>query len=255
MSNMPPTAFILSGQARTFARCLASQHWHVYRHYPNKTFYVSVADDADADSMDLLSAKYPDAKVFIEKVKQPDLKEPDAKLADHAPYAISSPIQAILKQLWHLSRAWKFAQESGLQPYSEARQTIFRIRPDLHFQGYFHNEPEVVNPRLMPNQGYAETPFWGRYGGCNDRFARFYGHDAAKAYFEAWDCLPSILGEGCPLHPESIILAALKMHSIPHFPVLDAEFAALRPDGKLIPMVVLPGEYAAFTAYLISLRQ
>lgn len=241
---MSKNAIIISGQARTFSRCLASQHWAVYRKLEKPHFYVSVADDADAESMELLRKQYPNAPVFIEKVKQPQLPEPSAVLAAHAPYAISSPVQAILRQLWHLSRAWRFAQDNG----AGECDVFIRARPDLHFHSFgglgafdlYHHS----NASLM-----AITPWWSTYGGVNDRFA-VLGKEAAKAYFTAWDKLPEMLADGCPLHPESIVCAAMQRAGISISPTLAAEFAALRPDGKLVHMVVLPQELAAYTAHL-----
>lgn len=233
------TAILISGQARTFARCLASQHWAVYRKLEQPHFYVSVADDADAQNMELLRKQYPNAPVFIEKLKQPDLPEPSATLAAHAPYAISSSVQAILRQLWNLSRVWRFAQQHG----ADECDVFIRARADLHFHS------AKVEGMGCVKEAEAFTPWWGTYGGVNDRFA-VLGKEAAKAYFTAWDKLPEMLADGCPLHPESIVCAAMQRAGITISPTLAAEFAALRPDGKLVHMVVLPQELAAYTAHL-----
>jgi hypothetical protein len=235
------TAVIISGQSRTFARCLASQHWNVYRKLERPHFYVSVADDADAETMELLRKQYPNAPVFIERVTQPQLPEPPASLAAHAPYAISSPIQAILRQLWHLSRAWKFANENG----AGECDVFIRARPDLHFHAFEYPMEFIV----AECDWSALTPWWGAYGGVNDRLA-VLGKEAARYYFEAWDRLPEILAEGCPLHPESIICTSMQRGGVSISPTLGAEFAALRPNGQLVHMVVLPQEMAAYTSHL-----
>ncbi len=235
------TAILISGQTRTFSRCLASQHWAVFRKLEQPHFYVSVADDADAPSMELLRKQYPNAPIFIEKVNQPQLSEPPASLALHAPYAISSSVQAILRQLWHLSRVWRFAQDNG----AGECDGFIRSRPDLHF----HSAKVEGLACVEPSEAF--TPWWGTYSGVNDRFA-VLGKEAAKAYFTAWDKLPEMLNDGCPLHPESIICAAMQRAGITISPTLSAEFAALRPDGKLVHMVVLPQELAAYTAHLSS---
>lgn len=248
------TAVIISGQARTFARCLASQHWNVYRKLERPHFYVSVADDADAESMELLRKQYPNAPIFIERVIQPQLPEPSASLAAHAPYAISSPIQAILRQLWHLSRAWKFANENG----AGECDVFIRARPDLHFHSFDLRNGQVWVQRFsqdgvangfVVNSWSALMPWWGTYGGVNDRLA-VLGKDAARYYFEAWDRLPELLAEGCPLHPESIICASMQRGGVSISPTLGAEFAALRPNGQLVHMVVLPQEMSSYTAHL-----
>ncbi len=241
---MTKTAILISGQARTFSRCLASQHWAVFRKLEQPHFYVSVADDSDAPSMELLRKQYPNAPIFIEKVNQPQLSEPPASLAAHAPYAISSTVQAILRQLWHLSRVWRFAQDNG----AGECDVFIRSRPDLHF----HSFGGLGTFDLKhPSDGsfMAVTPWWGSYSGVNDRFA-VLGREAAKAYFTSWDKLPEMLNDGCPLHPESIICAAMQRAGVSISPTLSAEFAALRPDGKLVHMVVLPQELAAYTAHL-----
>lgn len=255
------TAVLLSGNARTFARCLASQHWHVYRKLENPHFYVSAANDADAKSMELLREKYPNAPVFIECVDQPALSEPPAILAAHAPYAISSPIQAILRQLWHLSKVWGFAMDNG----AGDADVFIRARPDLHFHAFEMPERSTLlydgrddfkgsGATMMIYHG-AHVPYWGGYGGVNDRFA-VLGKDAANAYFKAWDTLPGMLNDGCPLHPESLISYALERGQITIRRTLRAEFSARRhpsakyPDGELVHMVVLPQELAAYTAHL-----
>ncbi len=235
------TAVLISGQSRTFARCLASLHWNVFRKLENPEFYVSVSDDSDAKSMELLREKYPAAKVCIEYVTQPTLPEPPAIMAAHAPYAISSPIQAILKQLWHLSRVWKFAQENG----SGDAGVFVRCRPDLHFHRF-------TPPRLYGigfNDDWISTPWWGNYGGVNDRFA-VIGKNAARAYFEAYDILPHLIEIGCPIHPESIVCAALEEHRIPIYRDLIAEFGAVRSNGEFIHMRPTAQEIAELAASL-----
>jgi hypothetical protein len=243
------TAIVISGQARTFSRCLASQHFAVYRKLENPHFFVSVANDADADSMELLRKQYPNSPVFIEKVEQPLLKEPPASLALHAPYAISSPIQAILRQLWHLSRAYKFALGEG----AGECDVFIRARADLHWHSFDGNDSYHIfqtigtGPESMSQLAYV--PYWGGYGGVNDRFA-VMGHVAAAIYFQTWDQLPSLFAEGCPLHPESLVCFAMERAGITIHRTLAAEFAALRPNGELVHMVVLPQELAAYTAHL-----
>lgn len=245
------TAVILSGQTRTFKRCLPSLHWQVFRKFENPEFYASVAADADAEDIELLRKQYPNAKVCIEKVEQPLLPEPPAHLANHAPYAISSPIQGILRQLWHLSRAWRFAASNG----ATECDIVVRCRPDLHFHKF---EMPPIRLQLRSNTEFevfavesrkAYTPYWGTYSGCNDRFA-VMSRDAAPGYFRTWDSLPEMLDTGMPLHPETAVHHSLTSAGVTICPTLKAEFAALRPNGQLVHMVVLPGELAAYTAHL-----
>lgn len=251
------TAVIITGQTRTFARCLPSLHWHVFRKLENPHFYASVANDGDAAAIDLLKAKYPDAPVFIEKIDQPTLPEPPLALADHAPYAITptrtpgiGPLQGILRQQWHMSRGYKFALAHG----AGECDMFIRCRPDLHFHKLFLYEPEL---RILTQNGTADmlpdthamTPYWGNYGGVNDRFA-ILGKHAAKAYFETYDNLALMLDEGCPFHPETLVARSMERNFISIHRTLTAEFAFRRPDGSLEHMIVLPQELAAYTAHL-----
>ena len=246
---MNKTAVILTGQARSFAQCLPSLHWHVFRHLINPHFYVSVAKDEDADSVDALVKKYPDAPVFIEKVEQPTLPEPPAHLAAFAPYAITptktpgvGPYQGIMRQLWHLSRGYKFAIANG----AGDADLFIRCRPDLHFA-------RLVWPKAdegLPWSGSAMTPYWGNYGpGVNDRFA-VLGSGAAISYFHTYDVMTELLNDGVAFHPESLVGAALERCAIDIRRTLTAEFSILRKDGTHDHMVVFPGEVAAYAAHL-----
>lgn len=51
-------AVILTGQARTFSKTFPSLNWQVFRNLPDPTFYVSVADDEHAKSVEILREKY-----------------------------------------------------------------------------------------------------------------------------------------------------------------------------------------------------
>jgi hypothetical protein len=213
------TAVLISGEARTFARCLPSLQWTVFRKLINPQFFVSVAKDDDAKSMELLLDRYPDTR--IEVVEQPTLDEPPAQLADHAPYAISSSIQAILRQLWFLSRVWRFHEE---QAKGEKFDAYVRCRPDLHLHRF---------RTAVAGRNEAVVPWWDTYGGINDRFA-VLGPTAASAYFQTWDVLPELLAAGCPLHPESLVCAALERAGVVIDATLAAEFSCRRKDGTLV---------------------
>lgn len=255
------TAVIITGQTRTFARCLPSLHWHVFRKLENPHFYASVANDGDAPAIDLLKSKYPDAPVFIEKIDQPTLPEPPLALADHAPYAITptrtpgiGPMQGILRQQWHMSRGYKFALAHG----AGECDMFIRCRPDLHFHQYIEatkwlksesSGRTITRVYMMPMEFEAWTPYWGNYGGVNDRFA-ILGKGSAKPYFETYDNLAVMLDEGCPFHPESLVAYSMERDGIEIHRTLTAEFAFRRQDGSLEHMVVLPQELAAYTAHL-----
>lgn len=241
------TAVILSGQTRTFARCLPSIHWAVFSKLENPHFFASVANDEDAGAIELLRQQYPDAPIFIEKVDQPTLAEPPVQTSWHAPYAITptktpgvGPLQGILRALWHYSRAWKFACEHGAQDC----EMVMRCRPDLHFHRFEYPEHAEGWER------FAFTPYWGNYGpGVNDRFA-VMGPTAAKAYFETYDVLPDLINAGEPFHPETLVGAALRRANIRISRTLCAEFGFLRKNGEFVHMQVLPGELAEWIAHL-----
>lgn len=270
---MTKTAVILSGQARTYARVFANQKWQVYDKLTDPHFYVSVADDADAHAVNILRNHYPKDRVFIEVVKQPDLPEPDFAHTYHAPYAITptrtpgvGPLQGIMRQLWHNSRAYNFAIGEGA---SQCSQWV-RIRPDLHFHKFddgltrklpVHDESSnvthFVKYTAVVQKDEALTPYWGRYGGSsvNDRFA-LLGHEAAGKYFHTYDKIPEMLEAGVPFHPETLVGESLIRGGITVHRTLCAEFAFCRkPDAQhgdywFEHMQVLPGELAEYTAHL-----
>lgn len=203
------TAILITGHMRTFARVIRTQQWHVYRHFPDADFYVSTVRDQDTGSIDELRKLYPKARIEVDVVDaQPELPIPVPPVAEdwtvgrmygHEPYAISVHPQAILRQLWQLNRAWEhFTKARGDAEYD----CVVRVRPDLWFRSF---EP------LFPSDEFeALTPWWGRFGGINDRFA-VLGAKAAEAYFGTYGNMPYLLEQGCPLHPESLVNASLRM--------------------------------------------
>jgi hypothetical protein len=238
------TAVLYSGQARTFRRCLPSQFWQVLRKLPDPHFFCSVADDADANDMELLRKNY--EHVEVEKVTQPEIPEPQGATTFHqlaTPYTISVPVQAVLKQLWSLNRVWEFFNEKHTGDYD----LFVRIRPDLFFHHF-----EV--PAEWPIQRCL-APWWGSYSGVNDRFA-ILSPGAAEAYFTGFVHLSEMLAEGCPLHPESLVAYAMERAGVRISRTLDAEFSTLRkPDDPRVPTrglmefpVYLPGDLYRFIA-------
>lgn len=239
------TAVILSGQCRTFARCLPNLAWAVFSKLENPHFFASVAKDEDAPAIELLRQRYANAPIYIEVVEQPTLEEPPMRHTQHAPYAITptrtpgvGPLQGIMRQLWHNSRAYKFAMEHG----ADECDVFVRCRPDLHFARF--SAPGL----LRANE--ARACYWGSYGeGMNDRFS-FLSPRAAKAYFETYDKLPAMLADGIPFHPETLVGAALERAGCTISRTLLAEFAMIRKNGEWSHMQVLPGELAEWMAHL-----
>lgn len=249
------TAVIMTGQARSFATCLPNLNWMVFRHLKDPQFFVSVADDAQAADMHLLEGLYPD-RVFIEKVKQPEIPEPHVKHAKHAPYAISSTPQAILRQLWALNRGWDFMQETQEKRTGSANaecgfDTFVRCRPDSWFHRFemppWHRQSKSgVRYLDGPVGGIAYIPWWSGCGGVNDRFA-IMDEQAAVNYFKAFQKYRTFLDLGCPLHPESIIKEALATGGVFIRP-LQATFSKQRMDGTREEPLQYHGELAAALA-------
>lgn len=246
------TAIILTGAMRTFDRCLPTLHWHVFRHYPDADFFVSTIGDADAGKTDLLRAKYPKARVEIDIVpEQPDcVAELRAKGVHFPPkwvkgqpytfepYAISVEPQAVVRQLWQLERGYKMARD----PKNGNYERFIRCRPDLWFHSY---KPKPVDSYC------ASVPWWGRFGGTNDRFA-LLGRSAAANYFTTYSAIPELVEAGCPIHPESLVLAAAKRGGCYVLQTLCAEFSTLRNNGEFRPPEISSIDLAHLSALTVS---
>lgn len=231
---------------RTFARCLPTIKWHVLRHFQPEQlgssidFFVSTVRDGDAPSAELLRREFPQSRVEIDLVDaQPELPIPLPPHADdwtlgrmygHEPYAISVHPQAILRQLWQLNRCWEFFTRRVGEIQREEKRVgivpeydlIIRLRPDSWFRSFA--PPSGLNEEWSMLR--ALTPWWGRFGGINDRFA-LLGLEAARAYFTTYAQLPDLLASGCPLHPESLIRASLERNHCDVHDTLLVEFSKL----------------------------
>ena len=230
-------AIIYTGGMRSFDKCWANHKWMVYRHFPDAKFYCVTELDEDSHKTDL----FPSATV--KRVKQPEMIIPtgcpptwtQGRPYMHEPYAISVHPHAVMGQLWMLREGWRLYQEAN-----EPADLIIRIRPDLWFHSF--ECPDMMKYRAfrgtyvpypeMPDTAY--TPWWGRFGGCNDRFA-LLGAKAAEAYFTAYDHIPAMIAEGAPLHPESLVHYAMKRAGIEILDDMKAEFSTLRKSGEMRP--------------------
>jgi hypothetical protein len=244
------TAVLISGQLRTFRQCLPGLNYHVFRKLKDPVFFVSCADDGQAKDAELIRAiGHP---TFIEVVKQPDFPDADKYLpaAQHAPYHISVPPLFILRQAWHMNRVHEFAQDNG----AVECDTFVRCRPDLWMQGF--EDDRFTHQTGLPVADYAWLPWWGRFGGANDRFA-IMGAKAALPYFTLYPQINTLLEMGCPFHPESLLLASLEKGNVKVNHTLNAIFSTLRlpePDpnkpGQYIqqmrPPEILPQEIADY---------
>jgi hypothetical protein len=137
----------------------------------------------------------------------------------HEPYAISVPPQAVLRQLWQLNETWKLYMRSG----DFGHDTFLRIRPDL----WMHSFCGGAKPLSI----IAATPWWGRFGGINDRLA-VMGPRAAAAYFTTFEHIPDLIAAGCPLHPETLVRASIESAGCHVSDGLLAEFSTLRSNGE-----------------------
>lgn len=218
--NEPETAVIISGHMRTFSTCIHTLRWHILRHYSNLAFYVSTVADEDAASVGVLHSLFPNARVHVKiEESQPVLPTPDTP--EFEPYANSVPRLAIIRQLWQLRQAWSLFEQHA----TGNELQIIRVRPDL----YFHSHVPA-----LPMGNVALTPWWGRFGGVNDRFA-ILSPAAAQSYFCAFDNLPQLLANGCPFHPESIMRASLELGEVRVIDGLKTEFSTFRKDGNHRP--------------------
>lgn len=213
-------AIIISGHMRTFAACLPTLKWQVLRHYGKPEFFVSTVRDERTETWRELERHFPGCEIHVSvEESQPDIELPEPwKGKGWAPYAISVPQQAVLKQLWQLSRAWKLYRVTR----SCEHATVIRTRPDIWFSGFL--------PRV-PASNHALTPWWGRFGGVNDRFA-VMGQDAARAYFAAFDSMHEMAAEGAPLHPETLVRYSMERSGIVVHDDLKVEFSTIRENGE-----------------------
>ena len=232
------TAIILSGHMRSFERCLPTLHWHVFRHFPAADFYVSTEPDENAPKVALLSERYGSPHVHIDQTAQPPIVVPPEweHAAAHAPYAISVPPLAVVGQLWRLNHTWTVF--GGLNTFGNF-DCIIRCRPDSFFHSFVMPERRVLkySGGIAQYGGFiidAYTPWWGRFGGVNDRFA-ILSTPAAFNYFATFHRIHAYVQAGCPLHPESLIARALEESTCNHSPTLRAEFSTLRANGETRP--------------------
>lgn len=238
-------AVIYTGAMRSFDKCLANQQWHVLRHFPEAKFYCVTEDDEDASKVNLLGVR----PALTRLVKQPDMVIPKGcpdewtpgKPYMHEPYHISVDPRAVMGQLWMLREGWRLYQEAN-----DPADLVIRIRPDLWFHSF--EKPngmwgDCYVPTSIPNEFVLQkgvpsksawVPWWGRFGGCNDRFACL-GAKAAEAYFTAYDNIPAMIEEGAPLHPETLVHYAMKRAGIRIEDDMKAEFSTLRKSGEMRP--------------------
>lgn len=227
------TAILLSGQLRTFAHCYPSQRWHVLRHFTDPHFFFTIQAQPDAEQiLAPLIADYGADRVHVQQLTDPDLTAdltPQLSAAYHqAPYANAAPAHRLLLQHWYQAKVWSHFQTLSSQLSTLSFNTVIRLRPDLYFHSFrWDSEEDFWREQVL-------TPWWGRFGGLNDRFA-IMGPAAARAYFDVYAKIPELLAHGCPFHPETLLAARLEMANLSVSQTLRAEFSTLRTDGTSRP--------------------
>lgn len=259
------TAIIYTGAMRSFDKCWKNHQWMIWRHFPDAKFYCVTEDDEDAGKM----LHMPNGT--IERgVKQPEMVIPKGCPSDwtpgrpymHEPYHISVDPRAVLGQLWMLREVWRLYQEAN-----EPADLVIRIRPDLWFHSFkmphsfrfMEADPRkimvtmVLDP-IQAARAHAEisdrsstacVPWWGRFGGINDRFA-LLGADAAEHYFTTYDKIPAMIEAGAPLHPETLVATSLRNGLISICDDMKAEFSTLRKSGEMRPPEITSIDIAHF---------
>ena len=212
------TAVLISGQLRTFKKCYPTQKWQIFRHYePDIHFFLSVCEDDQKRSIGGLQADYENVKV--EWYNDPlDLPEIPLEKGAFAPYANAASHYKLMLQHWGNKKVWDFFASSAA---TESFDVIIRIRPDLWIHRF--------QPPRQPEANEAFCPWWGKFGGINDRLA-IMGRTAAYCYFSTYDAIPKLLEEGCPFHPETLVAASLGGNII--HDSLMTEFSTERMDGS-----------------------
>jgi hypothetical protein len=236
------TAILISGQLRTFAQCYPTQRWHVLRRFTDCHFFITVQAQPDAhEILAPLIADYGAGRVHLQQLTDPDLSAyltPELARAYHqAPYTNAAPAHQLLLQHWYQAQVYShFIATEDQYPFKFA--TIIRLRPDLYFHSF---APDLAVDDLLADE--VLTPWWGRFGGLNDRFA-IMGDEAAPAYFDVFDKIPALLAAGCPFHPETLLKARLDNASLRVSDRLRAEFSTLRPGGQMRPAEITPIDLA-----------
>lgn len=237
------TAIIYTGAMRAFDRCIETHNWHVLRHLGEVDFYVSTYKDGTEAQAEILRARFPKSRVEIEVMdSQPDCisdlrakgvplpeRWKEGKNYTHEPYAISVHPQAVLRQLWQLEKGWELFERTAPATMTTEKNVpnydcVVRCRPDL----FFHSSKFRIEK--MPLD-VALTPWWGRFGGIADRFA-ILGLVAAEVYFHTYSIVWELMAIGCPLHPESLIYAAMTTVKLPVIDTLRVEFSTMRANGQ-----------------------
>ncbi len=233
------TAVLISGQLRTFKICYPTQKWQIFRHYePDIHFFVSCCDDEQAQNSSLLLADY--ENVHVERYQDPtDLPEIPKEKGFWAPYANATTHDKLMLQHWGNKKVWDFFNSDDR---GDEFDTIIRMRPDLWIHRFekpvfkwqeLANKPNsiVTGDVRSLDRNTVFAPWWGKFGGINDRLA-IMGREAAETYFNLYGGIEGLLKDGCPFHPETLLAAWLRMCGVIVHNTLMATFSTDRMDGS-----------------------
>ncbi len=231
------TAVLISGQLRTFKKCYPTQKWQIFRHYePDIHFFASICRDDQTREIYLLQNDYENVKV--ESYDDPsDLPEITQEKGDFAPYANAASHYKLMLQHWGNKKVWDFFASSAA---IESFDVIIRIRPDLwihrftapRFIGqHMHPKAVVIGDVHAQDKRTVFAPWWGKFGGINDRLA-IMGKEVAPIYFGLYDMIPMLLKHGCPFHPETLLAETLRLSGMNIQSNLMTEFSTDRMDGS-----------------------
>lgn len=219
------TAVLISGQLRTFKKCYPTQRWQIFRNYePDIHFFFSVCNDEQGREEIILPAgeNLAYANVHVERYDDPvDLPDIPIEKGKHAPYANAAGHHKLMLQHWGNERVWNFFG-SKADPWDF--DVIIRIRPDLWIHRF-------IPPRFDDLPNVAFLPWWGKFGGVNDRLA-VMNPNAAQSYFGTYDLIETMLSEGAPFHPETLVARSLTKGAVDIRNTLMTEFSTMRMDGS-----------------------
>ncbi len=224
------TAVLISGQLRTFRKCYLTQNWQIFRHYQSDLhFFASICRDDQTKDIQLLQNDY--ENVEVESYDDPlDLPEIPLEKGVFAPYANATSHYKLMLQHWGNKKVWDFFVSSAA---TESFDVIIRIRPDLWIHRFkkpdqFQIDTYHIDSR-WPNT--VLSPWWGKFGGINDRLA-IMGKGAAVAYFTLYDAIPTLLKNGAPFHPETLLAEWLRQCGVTVESNLMTEFSTERMHGS-----------------------
>lgn len=223
--HLMKTAVLISGQLRTFGKCYPTQRFQIFRHYePDLHFFCSLSGEGGASAAGyILRQDY--QNVHVESYEDPtDLPVIPVESGQFAPYANATSHEKLMLQHWGNKKVWDFFCASADK---ESFDVIIRIRPDL----WIHRFQQQVGRFLYPPANVAFCPWWGKFGGVNDRLA-VMGCTAASHYFNVYPNIHTLMDMGCPFHPESLVAETMRIGGVHVENNLMTEFSTMRMDGS-----------------------